>query len=115
MVTWVGTALRTVGITDFAPEQIRLLTHGRVVSTVQTREVLGFSPRYTTAEAFADFVRGRGPGLLPPEMLAGAVDRIAGRLAPSGSRGRPASAAPVAPPAPSGSAASPVHPVHDGA
>ncbi|MFB7375696.1 NAD-dependent epimerase/dehydratase family protein [Streptomyces sp. NPDC056222] len=79
-VTWVGSALRTVGVTDFAPEQIRLLTHGRVVSTVQMRETLGFAPRYTTAETFADFARSRGPGLLPPETLAGAVDRVAARL-----------------------------------
>ncbi|MEU9865377.1 NAD-dependent epimerase/dehydratase family protein [Streptomyces sp. NPDC047971] len=79
-VTWVGSALRTVGVTDFAPEQIRLLTHGRVVSTVQMRETLGFAPRYTTAETFADFARSRGPGLLPPEKLAGAVDRVAARL-----------------------------------
>ncbi|MET9799135.1 NAD-dependent epimerase/dehydratase family protein [Streptomyces sp. NPDC006368] len=76
-VTWVGTALRTVGVTDFSPEQIRLLTHGRVVSTVQMRETLGFEPAYTTAETFADFARSRGPGLLPPEALAGAVDRVA--------------------------------------
>jgi UDP-glucose 4-epimerase len=41
------------------------------------RETLGFRPKYTTAGTFADFVRGRGPGLLPPEALAGAVDRIA--------------------------------------
>ncbi|MFB7866270.1 NAD-dependent epimerase/dehydratase family protein [Streptomyces sp. NPDC056069] len=88
-VTWVGQALRTVGVTDFSPEQIRLLTHGRVVSTVQMRETLGFSPRYTTAEAFADFAGSRGPGLLPPELLAGAVDRLAGWLA-SGSPSRPA-------------------------
>ncbi|MEU7008970.1 NAD-dependent epimerase/dehydratase family protein [Streptomyces sp. NPDC046332] len=79
-VTWVGSALRTVGVTDFSPEQIRLLTHGRVVSTVQMHETLGFTPRFTTAETFADFVRSRGPGLLPPEMLAGAVDRVAARL-----------------------------------
>lgn len=79
-VTWVGSALRTVGVTDFSPEQIRLLTHGRVVSTVQMRETLGFAPRYTTAETFADFARSRGPGLLPPETLAGAVDRVAARL-----------------------------------
>ncbi|MFK4067702.1 NAD-dependent epimerase/dehydratase family protein [Streptomyces sp. NPDC029674] len=76
-VTWVGSALRTVGMTDFSPEQIRLLTHGRVVATRQMRETLGFRPKYTTAEAFADFVRSRGPGLLPPGALAGAVDRIA--------------------------------------
>ncbi|WP_078513372.1 NAD-dependent epimerase/dehydratase family protein [Streptomyces purpureus] len=76
-VTWVGSALRTVGMTDFSPEQIRLLTHGRVVSTVQMRETLGFTPSYTTAETFADFARSRGPGLLPPEALAATVDRIA--------------------------------------
>ncbi|MEW2393245.1 NAD-dependent epimerase/dehydratase family protein [Streptomyces venezuelae] len=76
-VTWVGSALRTLGATDFSPEQIRLLTHGRVVATRQMRETLGFEPKYTTAETFADFVRSRGPGLLPPGALAGAVDRIA--------------------------------------
>jgi UDP-glucose 4-epimerase len=76
-VTWVGSALRSVGMTDFSPEQIRLLTHGRVVQTTQMRETLGFQPVYTTAEAFADFARSRGPGLLPPETLARTVDRLA--------------------------------------
>ncbi|MEV6741818.1 NAD-dependent epimerase/dehydratase family protein [Streptomyces sp. NPDC051104] len=76
-VTWVGSAMRTLSMTDFSPEQIRLLTHGRVVATDQMRETLGYEPKYTTAETFADFARSRGPGLLPPEALAGAVDRIA--------------------------------------
>lgn len=75
-VTWVGSALRTVGVTDFSPEQIRLLTHGRVVRTNQMRETLGFEPKYTTAEAFSDFARSRGAGLLPPERLARTVDRL---------------------------------------
>ncbi|MET7379913.1 NAD-dependent epimerase/dehydratase family protein [Streptomyces sp. NPDC005526] len=75
-VTWAGSLVRTLGMTDFSPEQIRLLTHGRVVATDQMRETLGFVPRYTTAETFADFARSRGPGLLPPEVLARAVDRI---------------------------------------
>ncbi|MFE0421237.1 NAD-dependent epimerase/dehydratase family protein [Streptomyces sp. NPDC058953] len=89
-VTWVGSALRTVGVTDFSPEQIRLLTHGRVVSTRQMRETLGFTPRYTTAETFADFARSRGAGLLPPERAARAVDRVARALGAE-------SAAPTAP------------------
>jgi len=76
-VSWAGSALRTVGMTDFSPEQIRLLTHGRVVSTDQMRETLGYEPTFTTAETFADFARSRGPGLLPPEVLAAAIDRIA--------------------------------------
>ncbi|MCM2516731.1 NAD-dependent epimerase/dehydratase family protein [Streptomyces griseoincarnatus] len=76
-VTWAGSLMRTLGMSDFSPEQIRLLTHGRVVATDQMRETLGFTPKYSTAETFADFVRSRGPGLLPPESVARAVDRIA--------------------------------------
>ncbi|MET8175053.1 NAD-dependent epimerase/dehydratase family protein [Streptomyces clavifer] len=76
-VTWVGSALRTIGMTDFSPEQIRLLTHGRVVSTVQMRETLGFRPRFTTAETFEEFVRAKGPGLLPPETVGRAIGRLA--------------------------------------
>lgn len=79
-VAWVGAALRTAGLSDFSPEQIRLLTHGRVVGTEQMTETLGFRPRCTTAEALADFARHRGPGLLPPGALAAAVDGLAARL-----------------------------------
>ncbi|WP_037912097.1 NAD-dependent epimerase/dehydratase family protein [Actinacidiphila yeochonensis] len=80
-VTWVGRMLRTAGLTDFSAEQIRLLTHGRVVDTAQMREVLGFTPAYTTAETFHDFARSRGPGLMPPERVAGVVDAAAARVA----------------------------------
>ncbi|MER7871215.1 NAD-dependent epimerase/dehydratase family protein [Streptomyces cellulosae] len=76
-VTWAGSLMRTLGMSDFSPEQIRLLTHGRVVATDQMRQTLGFTPKYSTAETFADFVRSRGPGPLPPETVARAVDRIA--------------------------------------
>ncbi|MFB6571644.1 MULTISPECIES: NAD-dependent epimerase/dehydratase family protein [Streptomyces] len=79
-VTWAGTAVRSLGITDFSPEQIRMLTHGRVVETTQMRETLGFHPSYTTAETFEEFARSRGPGLLPPASLARTVDRLAGVL-----------------------------------
>ncbi|KPC62055.1 NAD-dependent epimerase/dehydratase family protein [Streptomyces chattanoogensis] len=79
-VTWAGTALRAIGVTDFSPEQIRMLTHGRVVETTQMRETLGFHPQYTTGETFAEFARSRGPGLLPPECLARTVDKLAGVL-----------------------------------
>ncbi|MBD0736373.1 NAD-dependent epimerase/dehydratase family protein [Streptomyces sp. CBMA29] len=76
-VTWIGRTLKAAGVTDFSREQIRLLTHGRVVDTRQMRETLGFAPAYTTAETFADFARSRGPGLLPPDRMARAVDRLA--------------------------------------
>ncbi|UWE14032.1 NAD-dependent epimerase/dehydratase family protein [Actinacidiphila bryophytorum] len=82
-VTWLGQVLRTAGVTDFAPEQIRLLTHGRVVDTTQMRDTLGFEPTYTTAETFHDFARSHGPGLLPPARLAAAVDRLAAAVPPA--------------------------------
>ena len=34
----------------------------------------------SSPEAFADYARSRGPGLLPPETLARTVDRLAGLL-----------------------------------
>ena len=83
-VRWVGSALRGVGLSDFSPEQIRLLTHGRVVDTTQMRETLGFTPRFTTAGTFQAFAAARGPGLLPPDRLARAVDRIAATLPDKG-------------------------------
>jgi UDP-glucose 4-epimerase len=86
-VTLLGSMLRNLGITDFSPEQIRLLTHGRVVDTTQMRETLGFTPKFTTAETFHDFAVGRGPGLLPPERLAHAVDRLAAALPANERRG----------------------------
>lgn len=55
----IGQVLRRLGLVDFTGEQLRLLQHGRVLDTTRMREVLGFEPRYTTREAFADFVRGR--------------------------------------------------------
>ncbi|WP_369206965.1 NAD-dependent epimerase/dehydratase family protein [Streptomyces sp. PU-14G] len=80
-IRWGGGALRAVGLADFSPEQLRLLTHGRVVATGHAREVLGFTPGRTTAQTLEAFARYRGPGVLPPAKLAQAVDRFA-RLLP---------------------------------
>ncbi|MFI7587967.1 NAD-dependent epimerase/dehydratase family protein [Spongisporangium articulatum] len=55
----VGTLYRRTGLTDFSADQIRFLTHGRGLDTTRMREVLGLEPRYTTREAFTDFVRSR--------------------------------------------------------
>ena len=51
----LGSVLRRARVAEFSPEQLGLLTFGRGVDTTRMREVLGFHPRYTTAEAFADF------------------------------------------------------------
>jgi UDP-glucose 4-epimerase len=55
------------------------------VDTTQMRETLGFVPKFTTAEAFRDFARSRGPGLLPPERIVCAVDRLSDAVIPAGS------------------------------
>jgi UDP-glucose 4-epimerase len=51
----LGSALRSARLADFSPEQLGFLTYGRGVDTTRMREVLDFHPRFTTAEAFADF------------------------------------------------------------
>lgn len=79
-IRWSRSVLRSVGATDFSPEQLRMLTHGRVVRTEHARDVLGFTPRHTTEETLAAFARHRGEGLVPPALLAEAVDRFAGLL-----------------------------------
>jgi UDP-glucose 4-epimerase len=57
---WIGLALKRMGIADFSPEQMRFLAYGRVVDTTRMKEVLGFTPRYSTREAFDDFVTRQG-------------------------------------------------------
>ncbi|BFV58623.1 NAD-dependent epimerase/dehydratase family protein [Kitasatospora sp. CMC57] len=74
-----GLARRT-GLADISPEQIQLLSHGRVVDTTELREGFGWTPAMTTPEAFADFAAAQSGGLLPPERLAAATDRLAGLL-----------------------------------
>jgi UDP-glucose 4-epimerase len=72
---WIGQVLRRFGVADFSPEQIRFLSYGRVLDTTRMRDDLGFTPRYTTREAFDDFVREQGlRGLLSRDTL-GAVER----------------------------------------
>jgi UDP-glucose 4-epimerase len=55
----VGRALAAVRVVAFPPEQLRLLDFGRVVDTTRLRTAFGFTPRWTTVQAFDDFVRGR--------------------------------------------------------
>ena len=41
-------------------DQLAYLAYGRVMGTTRMRTELGFEPKWTTSEAFDDFVRGRG-------------------------------------------------------
>ena len=50
---------RSARLVDFSPEQMRLLNFGRVVDNRRLRAQFGFTPRWTTMQAFDDYVRGR--------------------------------------------------------
>jgi nucleoside-diphosphate-sugar epimerase/1-acyl-sn-glycerol-3-phosphate acyltransferase len=44
---------------DFSPEQVRFLQFGRVADTSAARDRLGFTPKWTSREAFRDFAGSR--------------------------------------------------------
>jgi UDP-glucose 4-epimerase len=80
LVGVAGRWVRRGGFADFSPEQIRLLTHGRAVDTTRLREKFGYTPRYTTAETFDDFVHARRlNNVITPELVTGA-ETVAGRI-----------------------------------
>jgi UDP-glucose 4-epimerase len=84
-VSSVGSLVRQARVADFSPEQIAYLTFGRGVDTKRMRNVLGFEPAYTTAEAFEDFRRAIGPGMIDPDRVAALERSVAGAL--GGDRG----------------------------
>lgn len=81
-VSLVAGLVRQTRITDFSPDQIRLLTHGRVVDTTLLRETFGHTLARTTPEAFADFAASRPPGLVSADGLTVLADKVA-RLLPA--------------------------------
>lgn len=69
----VSRFLRQARLVDFSPEQMRLLNFGRVVDNTRLRHRFGFTPRWTTVQAFDDYVRGRA---LRPVVSAGQITSI---------------------------------------
>jgi UDP-glucose 4-epimerase len=59
----VGQALRRTSRLDLSPDQVALLTYGRVVDTTALREHFGYTPMWSTAATLDDFAAtaGRGP------------------------------------------------------
>jgi len=51
----LGSLLRSAGLAEPSPELRRFLTYGRGVDTSRMREVLGFSPTYSTPETLDEF------------------------------------------------------------
>ncbi|MER5640807.1 NAD-dependent epimerase/dehydratase family protein [Kitasatospora sp. NPDC002227] len=76
----VAALARQTRIADISPEQLQLLTHGRVVDTTALRSAFDGLPRRSTAETFAEFAAAQRSGLLPPERLTAVTDRLTGLL-----------------------------------
>jgi UDP-glucose 4-epimerase len=57
---------------DFSPEQVRFLQYGRVADTTAAREQLGFSPKWSSPQAFEDFAASRLRKLVTHEQVTNA-------------------------------------------
>ncbi|OBG95259.1 hypothetical protein A5698_15635, partial [Mycobacterium sp. E136] len=56
----VDSLTRATRYTELDREQLNYLSYGRVMDTSRMRNELGYNPKWTTVEAFDDYVRGRG-------------------------------------------------------
>lgn len=66
----VADGLRRMGAVDFSSEQVDLIMHGRVVDNHRLKEVFGFEPKFSTVDAFRDFISSRGAEVLGPSVIA---------------------------------------------
>ena len=73
----VARAVRRAGLVDFSPEQARFLEFGRVVDTTRLRTEFAYVPKYSTADAFDDFLRGRGLQAVVEPALVRSAERTA--------------------------------------
>lgn len=71
-----GDFLRRVGMVDFPSDQLSLVIHGRVVDTERMKKVFGFEPKYSTSEAFQEFIQSRGGETLGPRAISEWQSRI---------------------------------------
>jgi UDP-glucose 4-epimerase len=77
--------VRRANLASFSPEQVQFLTYGRGVDTTRMRRELGFSPKYSTAEAFDEFVQARCRGGMLDRERVHRVERVfAGLLGKQG-------------------------------
>jgi UDP-glucose 4-epimerase len=77
-----GSASRQTKVADFSPEQVAFLTYGRGLDTTRMRELLGFQPAFTSAQAFADFAASSRPGILAPARVRATESALVGALSP---------------------------------
>ncbi len=68
---WALDSLRRANrYTDINREQLDYLSFGRVMDTTRMRKELDYHPKWTTAEAFDDYIRGRAlTPIIKPELV----------------------------------------------
>jgi UDP-glucose 4-epimerase len=79
----LGDVARGFGRVDFSPEQLALMSYGRGVDAARLTAALDWRPKFSTAEAFDDFLRSRG---LFADMPLAVIDWITTVLAGGGKR-----------------------------
>ncbi|MGH2726446.1 MAG: NAD-dependent epimerase/dehydratase family protein, partial [Actinomycetota bacterium] len=55
----VAAAIRQTGLVDFSSDQIKFLLYGRVADVDRLKKRFGYTPEFTTEEAFKDFIAKR--------------------------------------------------------
>lgn len=55
----VAAAVRQTGLVDFSSDQIKFLLYGRVADVDRLKKDFGYTPEFTTEEAFEDFIAKR--------------------------------------------------------
>ena len=72
----VDSLWRAARNTELDREQLDYLSYGRVMDTTRMRSELGYTTKWTTAEAFDDYVRGRGlTPIIDPRWMNAVEDR----------------------------------------
>ena len=59
LVAPIASAMRRMGVVDFATDQLRFFLYGRVADTTRLKTVFGYTPRFSSREALLDFARER--------------------------------------------------------
>jgi hypothetical protein len=69
LIQVVGDALRNSGLVDFPTDQMNLILHGKVVDNTRLKDVFGYEPKFSTLEAFNDFIGARSRTVRGPKGL----------------------------------------------
>jgi UDP-glucose 4-epimerase len=80
MVPTFGSAVRQTKVADFTPDAVSYLTYGRGLDTSRMRSMLGFHPRYSTAQAFEDYADSVALGPLAPSRVRAAERALVGAI-----------------------------------